>query len=121
MSPVCLSFLVSAIVTFYLTTVGYKVNQLSCIVMQEASDAHSKTADSDTVSTYQVSSVQLVTDNFVFTAYCESTLVSRFDSNLGSQITYSFSDASIGEIAYSEEQCPNTGSSSCLNSRAVLC
>ena len=35
----------------------------SCIlVMQEASDAHSKTADSDTVSTYQVSSVQLVTD-----------------------------------------------------------
>ena len=29
--------------------------------MQEASDAHSKTADSDTVSTYQVSSVQLVT------------------------------------------------------------
>ena len=35
---------------------------LSCIVMQEASDAHSKTADSDTVSTYQVSSVQLVTD-----------------------------------------------------------
>ena len=32
-----------------------------CIVMQEASDALSKTADSDTVSTYQVSSVQLVT------------------------------------------------------------
>ena len=30
--------------------------------MQEASDALSKTADSDTVSTYQVSSVQLVTD-----------------------------------------------------------
>ena len=30
--------------------------------MQEASDEHSKTADSDTVSTYQVSSVQLVTD-----------------------------------------------------------
>ena len=30
--------------------------------MQEASDAHNKTADSDTVSTYQVSSVQLVTD-----------------------------------------------------------
>ena len=28
--------------------------------MQEASDAHSKTADSDTVSTNQVSSVQLV-------------------------------------------------------------
>ena len=28
--------------------------------MQEASDAHSKTADSDTVSTYQVSSVQLL-------------------------------------------------------------
>ena len=34
----------------------------TCIVMQEASDAHSKTADSDTVSAYQVSSVQLVTD-----------------------------------------------------------
>ena len=32
------------------------------LVMQEASDALSKTADSDTVSTYQVSSVQLVTD-----------------------------------------------------------
>ena len=32
---------------------------LTCIVMQEASDAHSKTADSDTVSTYQVSSVQI--------------------------------------------------------------
>ena len=31
-------------------------------VMQEASDALSTTADSDTVSTYQVSSVQLVTD-----------------------------------------------------------
>ena len=30
-----------------------------CTVMQEASDAHSKTADSDTVSTYQVSSVQV--------------------------------------------------------------
>ena len=30
--------------------------------MQEASDALSKTADSDIVSTYQVSSVQLVTD-----------------------------------------------------------
>ena len=34
----------------------------TCIVMQEASDALSKTADSDTVSTYQVSSVHLVTD-----------------------------------------------------------
>ena len=32
------------------------------LVMQEASDALSKTADSDTVSIYQVSSVQLVTD-----------------------------------------------------------
>ena len=32
------------------------------IVMQEASDALSKTAGSDTVLTYQVSSVQLVTD-----------------------------------------------------------
>ena len=30
--------------------------------MQEASDALSKTADSDPVSTYQVSLVQLVTD-----------------------------------------------------------
>ena len=37
-------------------------NKFIGIVMQEASDAHSKTADSDTVSTYQVSSVQLVTD-----------------------------------------------------------
>ena len=35
---------------------------LTFIVMQEASDALSKTADSDTVSTYQVSSVQLVTN-----------------------------------------------------------
>ena len=32
------------------------------MVMQEASDAFSKTTDSDTVSTYQVSSEQLVTD-----------------------------------------------------------
>ena len=30
----------------------------TCIVMQEASDAHSKTADSDTVSTYQVYCLQ---------------------------------------------------------------
>ena len=37
-------------------------SDLTYIVMQEASDALSKTADSDTVSTYQVSSVQLVTD-----------------------------------------------------------
>ena len=37
-------------------------NNYGFIVMQEASDALSKTADSDTVSTYQVSSVQLVTD-----------------------------------------------------------
>ena len=36
-------------------------DMLACIVMQEASDALSKTADSVTVSTYQVSSVQLVT------------------------------------------------------------
>ena len=35
---------------------------VTCIVMQEASHALSKTADTDTVSTYQVSSVQLVTD-----------------------------------------------------------
>ena len=40
----------------------YSENTFRCIVMQEASDALSKTADSDTVSTYQVSSVQLVTD-----------------------------------------------------------
>ena len=39
-----------------------KIYSISIIVMQEASDAHSKTADSDTVSTYQVSSVQLATD-----------------------------------------------------------
>ena len=39
-----------------------QTGKLPCIVMQEASDALSKTADSDTVSTYQVSSVQLVTD-----------------------------------------------------------
>ena len=50
------------------TNTTTKSNPLNCetfstlIVMQEASDAHSKTADSDTVSTYQVSSVQLVTD-----------------------------------------------------------
>ena len=37
-------------------------NALSFVVMQEASDALSKTADSDTVSIYQVSSVQLVTN-----------------------------------------------------------
>ena len=35
---------------------------LTCMVMQQASDALSKTADSDTVSTYQVSSMQLMTD-----------------------------------------------------------
>ena len=34
----------------------------TCIVMQETSNALGKTADSDTVSTYQVSSGQLVTD-----------------------------------------------------------
>ena len=39
-----------------------KESNQTCIVMQEASDALSKTADSDTVSTYQVSSVQLVAD-----------------------------------------------------------
>ena len=37
-------------------------SKVNLLVMQEASDALSKTADSDTVSTYQVSSVQLVTD-----------------------------------------------------------
>ena len=37
-------------------------NALSFVVMQEASDVLSKTADSDTVLTYQVSSVQLMTD-----------------------------------------------------------
>ena len=45
--------------------------------MQEASDAHSKTADSDTVSTYQVSSVQLVT--------CDNR--HSFTSNTASQST----------------------------------
>ena len=39
-----------------------RITKYIYLVMQEASDAHSKTADSDTVSTYQVSSVQLVTD-----------------------------------------------------------
>ena len=34
----------------------------TCTVMQEASDALSKAADSDTASTYLVSSVRLVTD-----------------------------------------------------------
>ena len=43
------------------------LSQPSCykilhVVMQEASDALSTTADSDTVSTYQVSSVKLVMD-----------------------------------------------------------
>ena len=42
--------------------VTHVISLVNKIVMQEASDAHSKTADSDTVSTYQVSSVQLVTD-----------------------------------------------------------
>ena len=42
--------------------VFHQIEEDDPIVMQEASDAHSKTADSDTVSTYQVSSVQLVTD-----------------------------------------------------------
>ena len=40
----------------------YKTKDIFILVMQEASDALSKTAGSDTVSTYQVSSVQLVTD-----------------------------------------------------------
>ena len=44
------------------TVLYAKLNSFTCIVMQEASDALTKTADSDTVSTYQVSSVQLVTD-----------------------------------------------------------
>ena len=39
-----------------------KLPVIQMVVMQEASDALSKTADSDTVSTYQVSSVQLVID-----------------------------------------------------------
>ena len=50
---------------FYDLTLFYRSarrNKGSFIVMQEASDAPSKTADSDTVATYQVSSVQLVTD-----------------------------------------------------------
>ena len=44
-------------------------NKLQCIVMQEPSDALRKTADSDTVSTYQVSSVQLVTDKYSANPY----------------------------------------------------
>ena len=42
--------------------ISNKMEKNIAIVMQEASDALSKTTDNDTVSTYQVSSVQLVTD-----------------------------------------------------------
>ena len=57
--------------------------------MQEASDAHSKTADSDTVSTYQVSSVQLVTDKkleafnkaFVFCSLVKLNLLFQFSGH----------------------------------------
>ena len=47
---------------FLLDTITCTWKNKTKIVMQEASDAHSKTADSDTVSTYHVSSVRLVTD-----------------------------------------------------------
>ena len=51
--------------------------------MQETSDALSKTADSDTVSTYQVSSVQLVTDKkleaFNKASYWSPTALKRPD------------------------------------------
>ena len=55
--------------------------------MQEASDAHSKTADSDTVSTYQVSSVQLVTDKKLeaFNNTCDNR--HSFTSDTASQST----------------------------------
>ena len=39
-----------------------KILNRSLVQSNNIGDAHSKTADSDTVSTYQVSSVQLVTD-----------------------------------------------------------
>ena len=45
--------------THYKNGVEYK---WACILMQVASDAFSETADSDTVSTYQVFAVRLVTD-----------------------------------------------------------
>ena len=40
----------------------FQQKNTSELAMQEASDALSKTADSDTVLTYQISSVQLVID-----------------------------------------------------------
>ena len=40
----------------------FRIKHKTIIVMQEASNALSKTADSDTISTYQVFSVQLMTD-----------------------------------------------------------
>ena len=43
-------------------SLGKMLKISTLIVMQQASDALSKTADSDTVSTCHVSSVQLVTD-----------------------------------------------------------
>ena len=47
---------------FVLPVVVKIVKKIQRTVMQEASDTLSKTADSDNVSTYQVSSMQLVTD-----------------------------------------------------------
>ena len=53
------------------------------IVMQEASDALSKTADSDTVSTYQVETMSLSTANDVSdiisnALYCSGLLLNDF-------------------------------------------
>ena len=54
--------------------------------MLEASDALSKTADSDTVSTYQVSSVQLVTDKkleaFNKAYYLDDVAITYFSSSI---------------------------------------
>ena len=58
-----MDFSYSSVILIFVLAIALLTNKFEpCIVMQEASDAHSKTADSDTVSTYQVSSVQLVTD-----------------------------------------------------------
>ena len=54
-----------------------EINRTQFIVMQEASDAHSKTADSDTVSTYQVSSVQLVIDKKIRTQFIFTSIITK--------------------------------------------
>ena len=63
--------------------------------MQEASDAHSKTEDSDTVSTYQVSSVQLVTE--VETVSLSAVLLS---ASLASCITNHGTCFALNKIFY---------------------